>query len=326
MSVYGAAPIALGIPAIAMTFGGAPAAADSGAPLPVAPAGVSSITQTATVAGNGGGGGSSPFDAALIMPVILADAAIAGMASPVAPQPATAAEAAPAEPASASPNTSNGSGTPPGLLVPPAAPPSNMIDEAPGRADDAVGVSLPATSGIQDIAQSVQNRTDGATDAIIDRIDAIDDLVAGLGDRIDAIDIGVDEVLSETLAGVVTTLDDRVASIDDALSGTVASANAQIAGLGEGLTSALADVDLGPVGGVDPAGGITTLVGMVSAADIFGLPDIGGGGDSFALPVLGSAGGDLLGDFAPADILLTVSDTHDGAFGLLAGLADDHSG
>lgn len=311
MSVYGATPIALGAPAIAMALGGAPAIAESGTPPPIAGPGASSIAQPTTITGNDSNGGGSPLEAALITPVVLADAAIVGMAALVAGQPA-ATETTPAEPTPEMPVASGGSGTPPGLLIPPA-PAIGIIDETPDRPNP-VGADLPV-AGLPGTMQSPQANIDAAMDAVSQRIEAIDEMVADIGDRVDAIGSELKDKAGETIDTVVSSLDDRVAVIDT-----------QIAGLAQGVTGALTDIDLGPVGGSDPAGGITTLVGMVSAADMFGLPDIGSGADAFTLPALGSAGGDLLGDFAPADILLTIPDTHDSAFGLLAGLVDDHSG
>lgn len=335
MSVYGATPIALGAPAIAMTLGGAPAAADSGTASLVAEAGASSIAQPTTVAGLSAGSGGSPFDTALMTPVILADVAIASITALVAPQPPDAMETAAAEPAPSMPAASGGSGTPPGLLVPASAP-TGIVDETPDRAGP-IGTAAPAV----DVPQSAQANVDAAMDAVGQRIDAIDDVVADIGERVEAIGSDLDARAEETVDTVVGGLADRVEAIGsnlDARAGEtigtvvsnlddrVAAVDTQIAGLASGVTGGLADIDLGPVGGSDPAGGITTLVGMVSAADMFGLPDIGGGADALTLPALGSDGGDLLGDFAPADILLTVPETHDGTFGLLAGLTDDHSG
>lgn len=324
ISVYGASPIALGVPALAMTMGGVPSAAAERGNADSAPSEAPSPVSSGNAALADSG---SPFTAALLAPVVLAEAAIASVAllTPVG-QPAQ--EAVPELPA---PTTaiSGGSGTPPAILPPPTAVPTEMAPGALGPASGPNVAAAPDTPEGQVIAASVQPDTDAAMDAMGARIDAIDDAVADIQDRVDTvgdaladsvattIGIAQDRVadisatLNDTRADIVTAVDARTAGAASAVEDVITTAGARVAD----ATDMLADIT-----GSDPAGGITTLVSMVSAADAFGLQDIGGGTDALVLPDIG--GGDPFGDFAPADLLLTVTDSHDGAFGLLADLAD----
>jgi hypothetical protein len=100
-------------------------------------------------------------------------------------------------------------------------------------------------------------------------------------------------------------------------------------GLVGGTLDGLLDA-LGPVGGSDPLGGITTLVDLVSADDLFGPPAPGAEPAGLLGPALGADG--LLGDIgltadadqAPHDVLLGIADPHVGsALGLLGPLTED---
>lgn len=155
----------------------------------------------------------------------------------------------------------------------------------------------------------------GAAQAVVDG--ALDH-VAALGAAIAPV---VDDVGATTnaLISAVEAAPDHVAS----LVSTVAE-DAHLAAVApavDAVTSAAGDV-LHAVGGSDPAGGITTLVGMVSAADAFNVHDDGPGAlDTGLAPALGLSGAvDMLADVHPADVLLGVSDHHDDA---LAGVLHD---
>lgn len=304
IGLYGAMPIAFGAPALAMTLGGTPAEA-AASPLP----GASSPGSTTGNAMLGEGG--SPMVAALMAPVMLAEAATAALATLDVPRPAAPDDA---EPVAKATDAHGGSGTPTGILTPnPVSPTEAAGAAATDTADDgAVIGAIAAPAGLApsaDLQGLVQSAIAGAETAM-----------AGIGERIDAIDAELDDIGAE--------LGDDLAGIDALVGEQLTAVDTQVAAIGQGVAAtigALPDIELGPVGGIDPAGGVATLVSMVSAADMFGLPDIGGG-DPITLPALGLDGGDMLADFAPADVLLTIPDHHDGALGLLAGLTDDHFG
>lgn len=336
ISVYGLPPIAPGLSG-AMLLGGTPMVAEA-AVVPPGPANGQPAPSVSNVASNVG---DTPLTAALLVPVMLADAAMAGLAAlaadpPVIPEAATNDIAEPAD-------RVVGSGTPPGLLTQDAVVP---IPAAMPPQENAAAASPPAVTDSPSATQPLQAPAEAVLDRMGERIDAIEDTVtdigAGLGDRVTDIGSTVDAVgagLADRVADISETVDTIGAGLTDRLedlSGTVTAGlgdrlddvNATVGAAAGGLADTLAalpEIDLGLVGGTDPEGGIDTLVGMVSAADIFGLPDIGGGDAALALPP-GIAGGDLLAEFAPSDVLLNVPDPHDGAFGLLAGLIDDHHG
>lgn len=292
IGLYGAAPAAFAAPALAMTLAGAPAEAAA------TPASAVDGGPSAPMGHSLLGDGGSPMTAALMAPVLLmeaANAAIATLSVPRPDAPDTGGESEVAKPAEAH----VGSGTPTGILTPNPVSPTEgaerMVVEDAG--DDAAIAPAAGFAPSAELEGLVQSAVAGAQAAM-----------TGIG---------------ESVAAIETDLNERIVEVDGLVEDQVAAVHDQIAAVTETIDSL--EIDLGPIGGIDPAGGVATLVGMVSAADVLGLPDIGGA-DAIALPDLDLGSSDLLGEFAPGDILLTVPDHHDGALGLLAGLTDDHFG
>ncbi|RHW18357.1 hypothetical protein D1610_07810 [Sphingomonas gilva] len=324
IGTYGITPAAAMVPA-ALALGVTPALAADDAPVAAgAPAGGTAHAAPLAPAVDAQGG--SPFAAALGPPAFLFDAAGAitstmraaaadsGQAARQAAEPAEQQDAPPA---------AGGSGTPPGLLqVDRAGPPAvSEIEETAGAA----GVTAPGGVGLQSGLDAVDARIEGMRVSIGEQLEQV-------AVRIDAIEAGTGAIVAEVEDAVSDAVDGalgRVSDVEDAVADTLDAASARIADVGQvasGLADSLPQIDLGPVGGADPAGGISTLVGMVSAADMFGLHDIGAGGAGDVLsPIVGGANDSGLTDFVPADVLLAVPD-HDNAFGLLDGLIDGHHG
>lgn len=305
IGTYGITPVAALAPA-ALALGATPVlAADDGVPADAPAGGTPHVApMTTTVEAQGG----SPFAAALGPPTFLLDAAgsIASAMRAATPEPdrATLEGGEPAEQQDG-PSAAGGSGTPPGLIqVDQSAPPA--VPE-PGTAGGVAGVTAPGGLGLQSSLDAVDARIEGMRVSIGEQLEEVTS-------RIDVIETEV----GATITDVESTVSDTI----DAASGRVA----EISDAAAGLMGSLPEIDLGLVSGADPAGGISTLVGMVSAADMFGLHDIGvGGAGEMASPFMASAGDAGLAEFAPADVLLAVPD-HDSAFGLLDGLIDGHHG
>lgn len=164
---------------------------------------------------------------------------------------------------------------------------------------------LPAAA-TADVAQHAGQVLTDATDAV----SALEDHVA-------------DVAAATTSAAAAVT--DQVADIAGSATQTVAATVATVSDrLGETAAGAIDLVHdaVAPLAGSDPPAGITTLVGMVSAADVFDLHDAVSAPAGLA-PALGAIGAaDLLADVHPADSLLGIADHH----GDLLGGLTDHDG
>jgi hypothetical protein len=306
IGTYGITPAAA-ITSGALALGVTPVlAADDGVPAAVASPSGTALAAPASVIADGQDG--SVFAAALGPPAFLLEqaGAIASTMRAATDAAPTTRDAPAADHHDDAPSASGGSGTPPGLIqidqsAPSAAP--AVSDAASGVS----GVSAPGGTGLQSSLDAVDGRIEGMRVAIGEQLEEI----AG---RIDAIEAEASTIVSE---------------VENTVSDTIDAASARVAEIGDaadGLVASISQIDLGDVAGADPAAGITTLVGMVSAADIFGLHDIGMNGvGELPLPFMSGADMSGLTEFAPADVLLAVPD-HDGAFGLVDGLIDGHHG
>ena len=182
-----------------------------------------------------------------------------------------------------------------------------------------------AGAAAADLTEAVTDTADHARDAATDVADrvgeiavdatghagaAITDLTGEIADathHANASATGADALAPTTheIASTVTAVDHTVSTV----TGTLGNAH-----------------HLDGVGGSDPAGGVATLVGMVSAADAFDLHDSGAAHDlAPAMGALGSA--DFLAEVAPSEALLGIhgheddvmsgmtDHLHDGLFG-----------
>lgn len=165
-----------------------------------------------------------------------------------------------------------------------------------------------ATDGVAATANAVLDQVGEATEVLSGTVGAVieeasetaADLVGAVAGSVEALASGATETAGAVVSGVGV--------IAGNLTGTVASVAASVA---ETVTD---------LPGADPAGGVATLVGLVSAADVFALND--DGPTQPILPLASDALGmaDLLSVAEPIEPLLGIIDHDDGALG---GLIDD---
>jgi len=231
-----------------------------------------------------------------------------------------------------------------------AAPLTSLSEALPAATliDGLVGGTLPATTTV--------GAVEGTTALADDTLPALDATLGEVGATVEAL---ADTAATLPAADVVATATDTVAPVTAALDDTIANApttldtlddtSARVADITSATLDTLDDTPAAPVvdvatdavaapltapvdedfAGTDPAGGVTTLVGMVESADMFDLsqagtvPDADAGGgsilDSLALePEL--PGPSLLGDAAEDAHDTTPVVHHDDHGGLLGGL------
>lgn len=198
-------------------------------------------------------------------------------------------------------------------------------DASGGDAPGAVAAIAPL-SDVPTMASDLDGRIEAVGAAMEARIAAIEDVIAGRTQAIETIVDGLSEDIAAEIGQAKATVDLATAEIAgrvDAIGAELEDQVATLSGTVGASLGAVSGMDLEGLTGGNPAGGITTLVQMVSAADMFGLPDIGAGMDDIAPPNFGDGLDGLMADLVPSDVLLAMPDDHHGALGLLSGLTDD---
>jgi hypothetical protein len=179
-------------------------------------------------------------------------------------------------------------------------------------ADVQIGPAAPATMLADAHTGQLLNLAAGESPALSDAVGALAATAPG------------------TVGALVGTVGETVANVVPAAIEIVGDALQTATGLVGGTLDGLLD-GLGPVGGNDPLGGITTLIDLVSAEDLFGPPAPGAEPTALLGSTLDATDGLLDGlglasdsDPAPHDVLLGIADPHaGGALGLLGHLTDD---
>lgn len=171
--------------------------------------------------------------------------------------------------------------------------------------DAAEALVTQTLGGVQDQVGKTIAAVTATVDATTDRIaDDLGDTLASVG----AVTTALTAPILDQIAATADTVENVVAPIAQTVTTTVTDA---VEHTGDIIQPVTALLDEG-FAGADPATGITTLVGMVSAADAFGLHDAATGDGEAMVPALGVLGAaDLLADIAPVDALLGVNDHHE---------------
>lgn len=192
--------------------------------------------------------------------------------------------------------------------------------EAQATLANALGTAHALAASVEALAAGQVTALNETVDRIGDGLGTTLDAVAATGTQLiantsDALDNKAAE-LTDTLGSVADTSSLLVSGTTDALASTVASQTASLAPILGGVTDTLGDL-----AGSDPAGGVSTLTSLVSAADVFAVnadaapPDIGladglglgGMLDSLAPPALDAV---LLGADDPLHDALSHFDDH----------------